>query len=138
MNIDKFVIFADFTKYNNEYFGGVLPYPEFVIGHGYFTMGHFTCLLDEYDEPYNQKIEISDRFDYTESQLRDIIVHEMIHYYLVWTKEDLHANHGKAFKRKAKELNEKYGLNITPRINTENYKVKPSFSIGYLMAKMMQ
>lgn len=137
MKIDEFTLLADFTKYNEEYFGGVLPYPKFKIGHGYFTLGHFTCQLDEYNEPYDQQIEISDRYDYTESQLRDVMVHEMVHYYLVLTKEDLHANHGKAFKRKAMELNENYGLNITQRINTQNYVSKPSFSMGYLMSKVI-
>jgi hypothetical protein len=60
------------------------------------------------------------------------MVHEMIHYYLAYTKADLAIEHGKQFKNMANYLNSMFGLNITPYINDKEYIKKPSFSLGYL------
>jgi hypothetical protein len=136
--LDDFNLMAYFTKYNNDYFGGVLPYPEFKIRKSYFTLGYFSCNYDENYNLYNCVLEISNRYDYTEEQLRDIIVHEMIHYYLAYTGIDVKMNHGKEFNKMARELNENFGLHITPTINTESFKKKSSFSLGYLGSLILE
>jgi predicted SprT family Zn-dependent metalloprotease len=83
---------------------------------------------------YNCVLEISKRYNYTESQLRDIMVHEMIHYYLAYTGKDIKMKHGKEFEKMANHLNKKYGLNITATIDTNLYDKKPSFTLGYLVS----
>ena len=110
--IDNFNLMAYFTKYNNEFFGGILPYPEFKIRKSYFTLGYFSCNYDDDYTMYNCVLEISNRYDYTEEQLRDIIVHEMIHYYLVFVGKDMRCNHGKEFKKMSKDFNSKYSMLI--------------------------
>lgn len=130
--LDNFNLMAYFAKFNKNYFGDILPYPEFKIRKSYFTLGYFSCNYNPDYSMYNCVLEISDRYEYTEEQLRDIIVHEMIHYYLAYTGVDINMKHGKEFNKKARELNENFGLNITPTVETKNFKKKSSFSLGYL------
>ena len=113
------VIFRD---YNKAYFDNILPVPNFKIRHSVNTLGYFSYMYDEYD---SETIEISDFYAYTPNQLRDLMVHEMIHYYLFYTGEDMNLDHGKAFLRKARQLNKTYGLHITPIIDLRRYKARP-------------
>ena len=99
MIIDEFCLMAKFTEYNNLYFGGVLPYPQFGLLHGCQTVGYFSYL---YDVPFgtSEKIEMTDFYDY----------------------EDVKVKHGKAFKRKANEMNRAYGLNISQYVDISSMK----------------
>ena len=135
--LDQFNLMAYFTRYNNDYFGGILPYPEFKFKKSYRTFGYFSCRYTPDYEMYDCLLEISDRYNYTEKQFRDIMVHEMIHYYLAHTKADLAIKHGKQFKNMANYLNSMFGLNITPYINDKEYIKKPSFSLGYLASFLL-
>ncbi len=78
------------------------------------------------DAPFgmSETIEISDFYDYTECEFRNILIHEMIHYYLYYTGEAPRCCHGKVFKAMAKHFNREYGMNITPAIDTS--MMKPS------------
>jgi len=133
MILDEFTLMALFTEYNKKYFDNILPYPEFKLRKSYNTFGYFSCNYDKNYNMYNCVLEISKRYDYTKKQLRDIIVHEMIHYYLAYTGKDIKMKHGKEFKDMANELNRKYGLHITATIDSRPYKTKPSFTLGYLV-----
>ena len=108
MEITRNTIYFSFHLYNFDYFGNKLPAPNFKVKHSYRTLGYFSCEYDEDGYMFNQTIEVSDNYDYTESQLRDIIVHEMIHYY----------------NKMADEFNKKYGMNITPTIDLTPYTIK--------------
>ena len=123
MIISEFNILAGFQSFNHKYFNDELPIPSIVIRHSYRTLGYFHCDLDGYTiiEP---TIEISDYYDYTESQFRDILVHEMIHYYLVYNGKDRKCRHGKEFIEVADEFNRKYGMNITSTIDLTPYTIK--------------
>jgi predicted SprT family Zn-dependent metalloprotease len=124
MIISEFNILAGFQVFNEKYFNGELPIPTVVIRHSYRTLGYFHCELDNLGNIINPIIEMTDNYDYTESQFRDILVHEMIHYYLVHNKKDMKCKHGKVFKKMANEFNSKYGMNITPTIDIEPYNIK--------------
>ena len=121
MTIDNFTLLAKFTEYNNKYFSGMLPIPMFDLMHGCQTLGYFSYQYDEYNNA-NEMIQMSDFYDYTEKQFRDVMVHEMIHYYLYYTGEDVKVKHGKAFKRKANEMNRAYGLNISQYVDISSMK----------------
>jgi len=136
MVLDKFTLVASFTEYNKNYFGNILPYPEFKIRKSYLTFGYFSCDYNPDYSMYNCLLEISNRYNYTEEQLRDIMVHEMIHYYLAYTGKDIKMEHGEEFKKMANKLNRKYGLNITVTINSRLYERKPSFTLGYLFSSI--
>ena len=120
----KFNLISNFHYFNEEYFGGVLPLPKLVIRSSYRTLGYFHCDVDCYGNITNETIEISDNYDYNESQFRDILVHEMIHYYLLYEGLDTKCKHGKEFKKMANDFNSKYGMNITSTINLNEYKIK--------------
>ena len=117
----RFNILVNFHYFNEEYFGGILPIPQLKVRHGWRTLGYFSY---QTDTPFgmSETIEISDFYDYTEYEFRDTLIHEMIHYYLYYTGEDLKCRHGKAFKAMAKRFNKEYGMNITTTIDISMMK----------------
>lgn len=68
---------------------------------------------------YDSSLHISDNFNWTEENLQNTILHEMIHLYIkdymipmnFW-KRLFSKEHNKDFINMMNELNEKYGLNI--------------------------
>ena len=50
--------------------------------------------------------------------MRDVMVHEMIHYYIAWNRIKDNGSHGRQFWHIAKDFNEKYGLNIAIKVGT--------------------
>lgn len=109
-----------FRDYNNCYFGGVLPMPEFEITDSFKFFGYFHSNIYN-NTTVNPLIQISGNWEYSESQFRDILVHEMIHYYLAYTGRDIVGSHGTEFMNMAHRLNHDYGLNITETINYDEY-----------------
>ena len=65
---------------------------------------------------------MTDYYDFTPKQFEDILVHEMIHYYLAYFGLDKSCSHGCEFKKMAKRLNETYDLNITKYLDISQYK----------------
>jgi predicted SprT family Zn-dependent metalloprotease len=51
------------------------------------------------------------------------MVHEMIHYYIAWNRIKDNNAHGKEFMKIANELKEKYGLNITKKVDASSFKL---------------
>ena len=125
-----------FNQYNREYFGGILPRPSFELMDSFNTFGLFEC--DFYgDEVDNPVIKISQNYDFTSEQVRDILVHEMLHYYLAYTGQDTRVRHGRAFLREAKRLNDTYGMNISSKINKDEYSAtEESSSIRRFFSKL--
>ena len=123
------IIRAVFVECNNAYFEGQLQEPSFALLHSDTTCGYF-----QYDggwfnhDMYNPTISITDYYDFTEEQFKDIMCHEMIHYYLAYFGIDRNCKHGKKFKEMAEQLNLKYGLNITPTLDISQYKPTESTS----------
>lgn len=58
-------------------------------------------------------IRISTKFDLPESELEDILLHEMIHYEILSNQRQDTSAHGKLFRSRMKEINERYGRHIT-------------------------
>lgn len=108
-----------FNEYNKKCFGGELPRPMFNLVHDKKTLGRFTC--DFYDgEIENPQIDISDSYEYTEDKLRDVLVHEMIHYYLAYTQQDVYLSHGKKFKSMVNYINTTFGMNISETVDVSD------------------
>jgi hypothetical protein len=128
-----------FCLYNEKYFEGKLPIPMFDLLHSFRTCGYFHC---DYEQGwfnkrlYNFRISMTDYYDFTPKQFEDILVHEMIHYYLAYFGIDKSISHGREFKKMAKRLNQTYGLNITKTLDISQYKRREGTpSISYWLAK---
>ena len=124
MVVSEHNLLAAFHCNNEKYFNGILQIQQLKVSHSYRTLGYFHCDVDEDGDFYNETIEISNNYDYTESQFRDVMIHEMIHYYLLYVGLDKNCTHGKEFKKMSKEFNNKYGFNITKTINLNDYKIR--------------
>ena len=113
-----------FDRCNMEFFEGKLLFPQFDLLHSSKTCGYFSCrTVGWFDKSiYDPIISITDYYDFTEEQFVDIMVHEMIHYYLAYFELDRKGKHGKEFKKMADCLNLTYGLNVTPRLDLKQYK----------------
>ena len=106
-----------FKAFNDAYFGGALPPVTLRLSRAVRSLG--TCAYKKRkhmfgrDEYYGFSIRISTRFDLPENELEDILLHEMIHYeILVGQRRDTSA-HGRLFRARMQEINERYGRHIT-------------------------
>ena len=126
-----------FDTCNMEYFEGKLLFPQFELLHSFRTCGYFKYMKGGWFDKtiYDPVIMMTDYYDFTEKQFVDIMVHEMIHYYLAYTGEDRRCRHGKEFKKIADNLNRKYGLRVTPYLDLSQYKRRsrtPSLSYWFV------
>lgn len=119
-----------FNDFNEAYFGNILPMPSFRIMHSVNLLGYFSYVPGSMPGT-TEVIEMSDFYDYTGDQLRDILVHEMIHYYLSYVGKEICPSHGRAFMNMARRLNRTYGMNVTPTIDLK--KMKPRRNAPFLM-----
>jgi len=102
-----------FVEYNKKYFDSYLILPKMSTFIGETSMGLFTAREGRYTK---YGISIARNFNLTKEELRDLLIHEMIHQYLYMKSRK--ASHGKAFKNMMDELNRKYGLDV--RINSKH------------------
>ena len=116
-----------FRDYNIKYFGGVLPLPMFEITESYKFFGYFHSNIWN-NTTVDPLIQISGLWDYSEAQIRDIMVHEMIHYYLAYKGIDTTASHGLYFHQYAARFNRDYGMHITVTIDYNEYKRNKNIS----------
>ena len=126
-----------FDTCNMEYFEGKLLFPQFELLHSFRTCGYFKYMKGGWFDKtiYDPVIMMTDYYDFTEKQFVDIMVHEMIHYYLAYTGEDRRCRHGKEFKKIADNLNRKYGLRVIPYLDLSQYKRRagtPSLSYWFV------
>lgn len=110
---------------NHQYFDRKLSSPKYGIIHSFRTLGLFEFNKKKGKADKNKKILISDYYDLDEESFRNIMVHEMIHYYLLMNGTKDKKDHGDDFKAMAQELNQKYGLNITITFDTTNIPNSP-------------
>lgn len=69
-------------------------------------------------------LTLSCRYDLPEAQLEDIVIHEMIHYYIHHSKLRDTSSHGQIFRRMMEDINKRYGRHITisHRCTKEEYE----------------
>ena len=124
MIVKKRDILRYFHKYNNEYFNGMLPPPEVKTISSLKIIGRFEYDYDSECPMYNQVIKITNAYDLTMKQFRDVLVHEMMHYYLAYVGIDVRCDHGEDFNRVSAIYNHRYGLNITVYADSSKLKLR--------------
>lgn len=112
----------NFKIYNKLYFEDRLPLPKFEVMHTYRMSGYFIFDPVKKGRIRHKKIYMTDYFDFTEEMYRNVLVHEMIHYYIAYNKIEDNEDHGVKFMKLAESLNRKYGLSITKKIDTSSFK----------------
>lgn len=112
-----------FWECNEKYFNNELPTPKFDLINKTSILARFEFFKEKKGVKIkHKKILFSDCYDFDEKVFENLMVHEMIHYYLAWNGIKHPCDHGKEFMEKANELNEKYGLNITKKVDASSFK----------------
>ena len=107
---------ARFDEFNSLMFEGKLPKIPVALSNAVSYVG--LCTFKTRKRPfrapehYDFKLRISTRFDLSESELEDTIIHEMIHYCIRLNGIRDTSAHGTAFRRMMNEINEKFGRHI--------------------------
>ena len=106
-----------FETFNDAYFGAALPPVPLKLSRAVRSLGSCTYKkrrkLFGGLEYYDFCIRVSTKFDLPENELEDILLHEMIHYEILVNQRRDTSAHGKLFRARMRELNERYGRHIT-------------------------
>ena len=97
-----------YVEYNKNYFDSCLVLPKIATYIGENSMGIFSVKTWKYKR--EEKISIARNFNLEKEEIRDLLLHEMIHQYVYEKYGKM--SHGIYFVRKMNELNKTYGFDI--------------------------
>ncbi len=113
-----------FDRFNILCFNGELPQIPIEMGRARKCLGKFHfCVRRKFlgkKEYYGFKIIITKAVDIPETELEDIVIHEMIHYYIAHKNINDSSPHGTVFKAIMNSINQKFGRHISIR-----YRINP-------------
>ena len=103
-----------FVKYNKLYFGNILPIPMFTTDNSIRSVAFFKAFKSKSNgKLFNSTIVVSKAFNFSnKAKLEDIILHEMIHYYIAYMDIKDNSSHGYYFQGEMKRLNKLGNHNI--------------------------
>lgn len=105
-----------FDEFNKLIFNNKLPNIFIKIGKAKTQLGSISykkrTTINDINY-YDLKLTISSCYDLQESELEDIIIHEMIHYYILHLRIKDTSPHGKIFHEIMQKINSRFGRNIT-------------------------
>lgn len=103
-----------FNYFNRLCFDSGLPPIEFRLSNSRRSLGCF--VYPRYHGTSDQcLIRISSRLDFPVNVVEDILIHEMIHYWIWYNKFKDTSSHGKIFAGKMNEINSRHERHITIR-----------------------
>lgn len=126
MIADLALIKEKFQIFNKQIFNETLPLPTITIGKAMRSLGTMRC--DRRIKPfgkienYNFRITISSQFDLPEKELEDVLIHEMIHFYIMYKQMHDTSPHGEIFKKLMNIINLKFNRNICISKKNNGYK----------------
>lgn len=106
-----------FEEFNHLMFGGRLPRIPVELSNAKTFLGQ--CVYKKRRRPfgktelYDFRLRINTRLDLPERELDDVIIHEMIHYYIGYNRLEDSSAHGPLFRSIMNEINRKYGRHLT-------------------------
>lgn len=111
------IIEEAFNQFNALCFEGKLPPVPMKISRARVSLGKCVYMatrpLFGKKKCSNFEIRISNQFDLTQTEIEDVVIHEMIHYYIAYFGIADTSAHGKVFRKMMQEINAKFGRNIT-------------------------
>lgn len=114
MQIDIIWLRGNFAAFNKQYFDGVLPTPRFHIGRSRTRLGSLSykrgLLWGGRGAAFT--LSMSNYYDQTEYQFRNVLLHEMIHLSIAASGLKDSSSHGVIFRGMMARLNS-YGWNIS-------------------------
>lgn len=114
-----------FKEYNAMIFKNSLPPLPIMLSRARTSLGQcaYTKRRTVFGtiEKYDFKLRISTAFDLPQKMLEDVIIHEMIHYYIDYNKIKDTSAHGRVFKQMMNDINTAFNRHITisTRLNAE-------------------
>ena len=117
MDINLSELKRKFDTFNKQMFQGCLPAIEIGLCRAKGKAGSFSYkqrknLIGKACY-YDLSIRLSVCFNYTERELEDVLIHEMIHYYIFFKKLRDTSPHGTLFKQIKEAINARFGRNVT-------------------------
>lgn len=114
MQIDILWLRSNFAAFNKQYFDGVLPTPQFHIGRSRTRLGSLSykrgLLWGGRGAAFT--LSMSNYYDQTEYQFRNVLLHEMIHLSIAASGLKDSSPHGTIFRGMMARLN-RYGWDIS-------------------------
>ena len=105
-----------FRQFNADYFGDELPVPRLALSKARTRLGTMACKCTRrmFKRVYSDfAIRISTYYDCTEREYQETLLHEMIHYYIMYKHIPDTSSHGRVFREMMNRLNSQYGWNIS-------------------------
>lgn len=107
-----------FDRYNAEIFEGKLPQVPLALSRGTRYLGKVE--YKRVRKPFSRTVEISDIIvrisgvrEFDQAELDDVIIHEMIHLYILVSGIQDTSAHGKVFRTMMDDINARFGRHIT-------------------------
>lgn len=117
MRIDLFFLTERFDRFNKTIFNEILPEPKFELCAVKSFLGKCNYKINYQSDGSRRTSGFTLRFnsadELPERTAEDILIHEMIHFFIAYTGLIDNAPHGSLFKALMKNINEVHGRNIT-------------------------
>ena len=107
-----------FSRFNTICFGGKLPEPDFRLSNARSFMGQF-----RHPRVFSRercRISLNARYDLPREELEDVVIHEMIHYYIWHARLRDSSSHGPVFRRIMADINTRHRPSSSPPTDTSN------------------
>lgn len=119
-----------FGEFNQKMFSGKLPMPIIELGNAKTSLGSCTCKTRRRwpggpVEKYDFRLRFSTRYDLSEQEQDDVIIHEMIHYYIDYNDLPDTSTHGLIFRQMMQSFNTRFGRHITVSHRHGPLKTRP-------------
>lgn len=112
-----------FSEFNLLIFGGTLPKIPVKLSKSKSALGMFKrkykAMPDGSQKTVSHYFSFSTHFDLEPALLEDVIIHEMIHYYIFHHKLKDTSPHGRIFRNLMHQINTRHGRNVTISTKTQ-------------------
>ena len=106
-----------FNKFNALCFDGKLPMPQIRIGHAKSYLGQLRYKVKKERNgrrTYSDfSLNFTQRYELDQQKLEDVVIHEMIHYYIHYNNIQDTSAHGVVFRKMMDDINVRFNRNIT-------------------------